>query len=92
MNGFVQRLKHLHILVGLLTGWILLLVILSGSLSFYRAELDNLQLFKFAAAPDFTSEATAQSAALAQTFLVQHAPMATQWYIELPQPRRPYLT
>ena len=92
LNGFVQRLKHLHVLVGLFTGWLLLLVIFSGSLSFYRAELDNIQLFKFAAAPEFTAAATAPSAALAQTFLAQHAPMATQWYIELPQARRPYLT
>lgn len=92
MNGFVQRLKHLHVLIGLFTGWLLLLIILSGSLSFYRAELDNLQLFKFAAVPELTTAASAQSAALAQTFLAQHAPMATQWYIELPQARRPYLT
>jgi len=92
MNGFVQRLKHLHVLVGLFTGWLLLLIIFSGSLSFYRAELDNIQLFKFAAAPQFTAAATAQSAALAQTFLGQHAATATQWYIELPQTRRPYLT
>ena len=92
MNGFVQRLKHLHLLVGLFSGWLLLLIILSGSLSFYRAELDNLQLFKFAAMPEFTAAATARSASLAQTFLAQHAPTATQWYIELPQPRKPYLT
>lgn len=92
MNGFVQRLKHLHVLVGLFSGWLLLLIILSGSLSFYRAELDNIQLFKFAAVPEFTAAATAQSATLAQTFLAQHAPMATQWYIELPQARKPYLT
>jgi uncharacterized iron-regulated membrane protein len=92
MNGFVQRLKHLHVLVGLFTGWLLLLIIFSGSLSFYRAELDNIQLFKFAAAPQFTAAATARSAGRAQTFLVQHAATATQWYIELPQTRRPYLT
>ncbi len=92
MNGFVQRLKHLHVLVGLFTGWLLLLIIFSGSLSFYRAELDNIQLFKFAATPEFTAAATAQSASLAQSFLVQHAATATQWYIELPQARRPYLT
>lgn len=94
MNGFVQRLKQLHLLLGLLVGWLLLLIIFTGSLSFYRAELDNLQLFKFAGAPDFTSTsaATANSVALAQTFLAQQAPKATQWYIELPQHRKPYLT
>jgi len=97
VNGFVQRLKQLHLLVGLLVGWLLLLIIFSGSLSFYRAELDNIQLFKFAGAPEFsattaTSAARSTSAALAQTFLAQQAPKASQWYIELPQPRRPYLT
>lgn len=94
MNGFVQRLKQLHLLLGLLVGWFLLLIIFTGSLSFYRAELDNLQIFKFADTPEFTSTsaATANSVALAQTFLAQQAPKATQWYIELPQPRKPYLT
>lgn len=92
MNGFVQRLKQLHLLVGLLIGWLLLLIVFTGSLSFYRAELDNIQLFKFAGTPELTASATVRSATLAQTFLVQQAPAATQWYIELPQPRKPYLT
>ena len=94
MNGFVQRLKHLHLLLGLLTGWLLLFIIFSGSLSFYRAELDNIQLFKLAPLPEFTitSAASANSAAVAQAFLTKQAPVATQWYIELPQPRKPYLT
>ena len=98
MNGFVQRLKQLHLLLGLLVGWLLLLIIFTGSLSFYRAELDNLQLFKLAAATQTVTDTSRQqvrfasSAALAQAFLAQQAPEASQWYIELPQPRKPYLT
>ncbi len=92
MNGFVQRLKQLHLLLGVLTGWLLLLIIFSGSLSFYRAELDNLQLFKLQAEPLYSETTAIRSAAVAQTFLTQHASHAMQWYIELPQPRKPYLT
>jgi len=93
VNGFVQRIKQLHLVLGLLVGWLLLLIIFTGSLSFYRAELDNMQLFKLASATQtVTDTARQQSAALAQAFLVQQAPAATQWYIELPQPRKPYLT
>jgi hypothetical protein len=92
LNGFVQRLKQLHLLLGVLTGWLLLLIIFSGSLSFYRAELDNLQLFKLQAEPLYSETTAIRSAAVAQTFLTQHASHAMQWYIELPQPRKPYLT
>lgn len=94
VNGFVQRLKLCHLWVGLLSGWLLLLIILSGSLSFYRAELDAIQLFQFAGAPELNADDStrARSAALAQTFLSQQAATATQWYIELPQVRKPYLT
>jgi uncharacterized iron-regulated membrane protein len=98
VNGFVQRLKQLHLLLGLVVGWLLLLIIFTGSLSFYRAELDNLQLFKLASATQAVTDTSRQqvrfasSAALAQTFLAQQAPTASQWYIELPQQRKPYLT
>jgi len=93
VNGFMQRLKQLHLLLGLLVGWLLLLIIFTGSLSFYRAELDNMQLFKLASTTQtVTDRSRQQSAALAQAFLAQQAPAAAQWYIELPQPRKPYLT
>jgi len=93
VNGFVQRLKQLHLLLGLLIGWLLLLIIFTGSLSFYRAELDNMQLFKLASVTQtVTDTSRQQSAELAQAFLAQQAPAATQWFIELPQPRKPYLT
>ncbi|MBU2277262.1 MAG: PepSY domain-containing protein, partial [Gammaproteobacteria bacterium] len=90
MNGFVQRLKQLHLWLGLLLSGLLFLIIFSGSLSFYRAELDSLPLLQQqnGGADPVKSNKTAatsrqQSASMALTFLTQHAPVASQWYIEL---------
>ncbi|MBU2425918.1 MAG: PepSY domain-containing protein, partial [Gammaproteobacteria bacterium] len=99
MNGFVQRLKQLHLWLGLLLSGLLFLIIFSGSLSFYRAELDSLPLLQQqnGGADPVKSNKTAatsrqQSASMALTFLTQHAPVASQWYIELPDQRKEYLT
>ncbi|MBU1436092.1 MAG: PepSY domain-containing protein [Gammaproteobacteria bacterium] len=99
MNGFVQRLKQLHLWLGLLLSGLLFLIIFSGSLSFYRAELDSLPLLQQqnGGADPVKSNKTAatsrqQSASMALTFLAQHAPVASQWYIELPDQRKEYLT
>ncbi len=115
MNGFYQRLRQLHLILGLAIGLLLWLIVFAGSLSFYRAELDSWQLAAMAKQQPVTKEQlatkvqaatkaqdgnaiwpeplpTAQhSAALALTHLQQKAPDAKHWYIELPQPRSPYL-
>lgn len=100
MNGFRQRLKQLHLWLGLGLGWLLFLLIFSGSLSFYRAELDSLPLFQHQQSDSALTKGTGntratqaeQSAVVAMAFLARQAPTATQWYIELPQQRKPYLT
>lgn len=92
MNGFLQRLAQLHLYLGLGLSLLLWLIIFAGSVSFYRAELDTLQLqtragvslpAKLPAAP--------QSTALALRHLQQNAATAQHWYIELPEQRSPYL-
>ncbi|MCT6699770.1 PepSY-associated TM helix domain-containing protein [Rheinheimera sp. 4Y26] len=92
MNGFLQRLAQLHLYLGLGLALLLWLIIFAGSVSFYRAELDTLQLqtraglslpAKLPAAP--------QSTALALRHLQQNAATAQHWYIELPERRSPYL-
>lgn len=103
MNGFFQRLRQLHLILGLTIGLLLWLIVFAGSLSFYRAELDSWQLAAVAKLQSATQTQdgnsiwpqplpTAQhSAAVALAHLQQVAPDAGHWYIELPQPRSPYL-
>lgn len=103
MNGFYQRLRQLHLILAVAIGLLLWLIVFAGSLSFYRAELDSWQLAALAKQQLATKEQsgsaiwpeplpTAQhSTALALQHLQQKAPDAQHWYIELPQPRSPYL-
>lgn len=92
MNGFLQRLAQLHLYLGLGLALLLWLIIFAGSVSFYRAELDTLQLQTRAglSLPARLPEAP-QSTALALRHLQQNAATAQHWYIELPEQRSPYL-
>ncbi|WP_333798377.1 PepSY domain-containing protein [Rheinheimera sp.] len=92
MNGFLQRLRQLHLYLGLGLALLLWLIIFAGSLSFYRAELDTWQLEASSGVrlPAQLPEAK-HSVALALQHLQQHAATAQHWYIELPDQRAPYL-
>lgn len=103
MNGFYQRLRQLHLILGLAIGLLLWLIVFAGSLSFYRAELDSWQLAAVAKLQSATQTPDGKavwpeplptaphSTALALAHLQQVAPDARHWYIELPAPRSPYL-
>lgn len=91
MRKFTRRLARVHLLLALALGWLLWWVLLSGSLSFYRAELDTWQHPELAA-PQGPLPAAEFSAQQALRYLAQQAPTATQWYLQLPSERQPYLT
>lgn len=86
------RLALLHRWLGLLLSWLLLWVVLSGTLSLYRAELDQWQhpaLWDQPALSSWDASLSTQSALL---HLATHAPDARQWYLQLPTERQPYFT
>lgn len=91
MRKLTRRLARVHLLLALWLGWLLLWVLLSGSLSFYRAELDRWQ-HPVLAAQQGPLPAAELSAQQALRYLAQQAPMATQWYVQLASARQPYLT
>lgn len=91
MRKLTRRLARVHLLLALWLGWLLLWVLLSGSLSFYRAELDSWQ-HPVLTAPQGPLPAAELSAQQALRYLAQQAPTATQWYLQLPSERQPYLT
>lgn len=91
MRKLTRRLARVHLLLALWLGWLLLWVLLSGSLSFYRAELDSWQ-HPVLTAPEGPLPAAELSAQQALRYLAHQAPTATQWYLQLPSERQPYLT
>lgn len=84
-NGFRQSMAWLHTWTGLLVGWLLLLIFMAGTASYYREEISRWMR------PELPrSSVTADVAAeRALTFLQHKAPQAESWNVTLPDPRNP---
>ncbi len=85
--GFRQRMADLHIWLGLVFGWLLYAVFLTGTLSYFREEISlwmQPELPQRIAAP--ASDAAVMQA---QDWLRQQGGGARRWLIELPNARRP---
>ncbi len=80
-----QRMAQLHRWTGLLLGWLLFVIFLTGTLSFFRQEIT---LWMQPERP-FVSEPVHSEAVLerAYRYLQQQAPAASQWTIKLPDAR-----
>jgi uncharacterized iron-regulated membrane protein len=91
-GGWRQSMAWLHTWTGLLAGWLLLVICITGSAAYYRDEISLWMQPEWhagvlaRATPDGQQEAARQ--ALAQ--LQRTAPQAASWIIDLPQPRKPY--
>ncbi|WP_457317998.1 PepSY-associated TM helix domain-containing protein, partial [Stenotrophomonas sp. P5_B8] len=84
-NGFRQSMAWLHTWTGLLVGWLLLLIFMAGTASYYREEISRWMR------PELPrSTVTGEvAAARAITFLQHKAPQAESWNVTLPDPRNP---
>lgn len=90
-EGFRQAMSWLHTWAGLILGWLLFAIFLTGTLSFFknefnlwmRPEMHGLQPVE-AAAPQ-----VAQTAQRALDALVRKVPNTTQWIMHLPDDRDP---
>ncbi len=91
MRHLTRRFARVHLLLALVISWLLWWVLLSGTLSFYRAELDRWQ-HPVLAAQQGPLPAAELSTQQALNYLAHHAPTATQWYLQLPTDRQPYVT
>ncbi|MBP7065766.1 PepSY domain-containing protein [Ferrovibrio sp.] len=88
-TGLRPRMAGLHIWLGLVFGWLLYAVFLTGTLSYFREEITlwmQPELPQRSAPP-----ASADAATLAQDWLAAHGSGARRWLIELPNQRRPLL-
>ena len=84
-NGFRQSMAWLHTWTGLLVGWVLLLIFMAGTASYYREEISRWMRPEL---PRSTVGAD-QAAANALAFLRQKAPQAESWNVSLPDARNP---
>ena len=84
-EGLRQAMSWLHTWSGLIFGWVLFAMFLTGTLAFFRPEITRWMQ------PEVSVQAvpTAQSVAVAERFLREHAPNATRWFITPSSPREP---
>ena len=87
-EGFRQAMAWLHTWAGLIFGWLLFAIFLTGTLAYFKDEISHWMQPEIAAR-SVSSEA---SMTLAQDYLQQHAAGASRWLIDLPDARDPGLS
>ena len=86
-QGFRQSMAWLHTWTGLLVSWLLLLIFMGGTASYYREEISRWmrpELSRTLVPPE-------QAAASALAYLQREAPNADYWNVTLPDARNPAL-
>jgi len=84
-EGLRQSMSWLHTWSGLIFGWVLFAMFLTGTLAFFRPEITAWMQPEIQVRP----APAAQSVAAAQNYLAEHAPDATRWFITPPSGREP---
>ncbi|WP_395609013.1 PepSY-associated TM helix domain-containing protein [Pseudomonas sp. B22129] len=87
-EGFRQAMAWLHTWAGLIFGWLLFAIFLTGTLSYFKDEITHWMQPEVQAHP----LDDARSLAAAQAYLQQQAPHAARWFITLPDSRDPGLS
>ena len=87
-EGFRQAMAWLHTWAGLIFGWLLFAIFLTGTLAYFKDEISHWMQPEVQARP----LDDARSLNVAQTYLQQVAPTAARWFITLPDSRDPGLS
>lgn len=87
-QGFRQSMAWLHTWTGLLVGWVLLLIFMGGTASYYRDEISRWMRPELPT----TSVSTATALRSAEQYLQTHAADAVSWNITLPDTRTPVVS
>lgn len=88
-QGFRQSMAWLHTWSGLVVGWVLFAVFVTGTATYYRAEISRWMQPELTRHAAITPETLAASADLAVAHLQAHAGHARTWFVGLPTPERP---
>ncbi|MNM70595.1 hypothetical protein D3C81_822290 [compost metagenome] len=87
-EGFRQAMAWLHTWAGLIFGWLLFAIFLTGTLAYFKSETSHWMQPEI----PVRSVSAETSLTVAQHYLEQHAAGASRWLIELPSARRPGLS
>ena len=87
-EGFRQAMAWLHTWAGLVFGWLLFAIFLTGTLSYFKEEINHW------AHPEIPLRSLDNRASLAQAqaYLGEHGANASRWFITLPDAREPAMT
>lgn len=88
-QGFRQSMAWLHTWSGLVVGWVLFAVFVTGTATYYRAEISRWMQPELTRQGTITPDTLASSADLAVAHLQAHAGHARTWFVGLPTPERP---
>ncbi|WP_091970446.1 PepSY-associated TM helix domain-containing protein [Methylobacterium gossipiicola] len=86
-QGFRQSMAWLHTWAGLVTGWVMFCVFVTGTATYYRSDISLWMRPEVRAAAVEPGVAAERGAA----YLKVHAPKAVAWFVSLPQEERPLL-
>ncbi len=90
-KGFRQSMAWLHAWSGLVVGWVLFAVFVTGTASYYRAEISRWMRPELSDDRSFGPAEMAASAERGLAYLQAHAGEARSWSIALPRPEMPLL-
>ena len=88
-EGFRQAMSWLHTWAGLVLGWLLFAIFLTGTLSFFRNELNLWTHPELHGLPTTAAGTETNTAEKALAALHRKVPDVTQWIIHLPDERDP---
>ncbi len=91
MGRFRRSMAWLHTWSGLVVGWVLLAIFVTGTASYYRADISRWMRPELARAEPPTGAELGAAAERATAYLTVHAPTARSWFIGMPQPDKPVL-
>lgn len=91
MGSFRQSMGWLHTWSGLVVGWVLLAIFVTGTASYYRADISRWMRPELAWAEPLTAAELGAAAERATAYLTVHAPKARSWFIGMPGPDKPVL-
>ncbi|MEN4921894.1 PepSY-associated TM helix domain-containing protein [Achromobacter spanius] len=86
-EGLRQSMSWLHTWAGLIFGWVLFAMFLTGSLAFFRPEITRWMQPEIQVQPG----PPVQAVATAQRYLTENAPDAKRWFITPPSDREPLI-
>jgi uncharacterized iron-regulated membrane protein len=90
-GSFRQSMGWLHTWSGLIVGWVLFAIFVTGTASYYRADISRWMRPELAQVEAVQGPELAAAAERGVAYLKVHAPKARNWLIGLPRPDHPVI-